>query len=444
MLYLSILHALSRLPLFGLLFRALIPIMANEVFERSFTGNQPLILAQEMKFAGLYQTPWARWTSIMMPDGEVKSLTGLPTTFDSPILMKHELEKEMGDNIRVPLHRDLVALPKHGVQQLEGFEEKPRINHMDVAINTIRTAEKTKEGKIMTQRTKDYALAQRARPALQRHWSRTASTLMWSYAMYNRFSWNILDDTDFDADTTIEAVSHPHIFMAGQGKVSYTSGFPSSDNYETAVGTAIDAMDPASHVLNFALLQQLKAHPIILKIEPITDAFGNDLRLLLVNPRSLITLENDPVFRDLALKPYAGSGVGGSADNPALFGAKYCVEGFAIFPFHTAVFEISTSAGQPVYGPATITDLDSFESHTQDIFGNIILGKGALYGAMGDNMVFIEANRDYMHVHGIAYDIMTGAARADFVNYDDGTQGGELINESSALVFCGAPALDFS
>ena len=418
--------------------------MANEVFERSFTGNQPLILAQEMKFAGLFQTPWGRFTSLMSPDGEVKSLTGTPATFDSPIMIKHELGREMGDVMRIPLHRELKALPKHGLQQLEGFEEKPTINHMDVAINTIRTAEKTKEGKIMVQRTKDYQLAVKARPALQRHWSRTSSTLIWSYAMYNRFSWNILDDSDFDADTTIEAVSHPHIFVAGQGKVSYSSGAPSSDNYETAVGTAITAMDPASHVLNFALLQQLKAHPTIMKIEPITDAFGNDLRLLMVHPRSLITLENDPIFRELNMKPYAGSGTGGSQDNPALFAAKYCCEGFAIFPFQTAVFEISVSGGQPVYGPATIVDLDSFESHTENIFGNIVLGKAALYGAIGDNMVFIEANRDYDHVNGLAYDIMMGAARADFVNYDDGTQGAELINESSALVLCGAPALDFS
>jgi hypothetical protein len=423
--------------------------MANNVFNRSFTGNQALILAQQMKFQGLYQTAWGKWTSLANDQGEVESLTGKPMTTSSPLIMKSELERAMGDKMKVPLHRSLNQLPRIGNQQLEEHEEKPTINHMEVPINTLRHAEKTKEGKMMVQRTKDYQLAKKARPALQRHWGRTSNALMWSYAMYNRFSWNVLADTDLWAgDSTVEAVSHPHTYVAGYGKVSYTvsgSGYPSSDEYETEIGLRINNMDPSSHVLNFSLLQQLKADPAILKIEPIADTFYGDLRLLLVHPRQLITLENDSVFRDLVKSSNAGSGRGGAMDNPMLAGAKYCVDGWAIFPFQTSVFGVTLdSSTLPVYGPSTISNLNSFEDYSSyDKFGAIVLGMGAMYGAMGSQMEFIESNRDYFHVHGLAYDIIAGCARADFVNYEDGTQGAQLVNESSAVVITGAPALNF-
>jgi hypothetical protein len=409
------------------------------IFEHSFTGNYPVVKAQQMVFEALKEFFWGPFAQFNTPKRAPISDKNRPRPTNSPIVIHWELQRKSGDMIEIPVHRQLKQLPQTGKSQLAGHEERPKINFAQVPIMLQRHAELPQDSSMSTQVNKDLRLLENTRPALMQHYARCEEYLGASYAMYYGYSWGILNDSWFSAETKIAASSHPHIYVAGQGKVSYSGGYPGTAGYETAVAAAINAVGP-SHRFDYGFLQALKADPQIRKIPMIIMNNNNPLRLLIAHPWQIVDLENDSTFNNIVAQAMVGKY---AASNPYLIAAKYIAAGCAIYESDTAVWPVRVTSSLPDFGPATITDLDSFEDYSSDTkFAAIILGNNAIFKAIGSPMEYKRRTDDYGELVGIAYALIHGYSRGDFWNRDDGTTGQYLINNSSALAitYAAAPA----
>lgn len=415
--------------------------MANNVYERAFSGNQAKILAELMKFESLDLHIWGKLAKFNTYEGRPVTQNRIPEVTDNVVTIHNELSRNMGDTIKVPMHRLLVNMPTVGKDQMAGYEEEPKINHTVAAIDIVRHAEKPQDGIMSTQTTKDYRLLMNTKPALLRHYSQVEEYLGCTYAMYNGFSYNVLNSSRFASHATITAISHPHVFVAGYGKVSYgTSNYPGTSGYEDEIGTRIGGV-MASHVFNTSFLRGLKAYRNIQRIKPVIMANGNKVRLIFAHPYQIATLEADDLFNASAATLYAQQMV---KDNPMLFGVKYVWAGFAIFETDTAVWPVSVSGGDPVWGVSSPDSLDDYTAYTDyNKFAGMVLGAGALVKAFGQRFEFKRRMDDYEEIIGIAYRSVEGYARGDSWNDDDATRGQYVINDGSAIfiTYAGQPAL---
>lgn len=414
--------------------------MANLIFENSFEGNDEVKLANKMNFETLKRFLWGKWAGYTTPKGkQVRFGDGVePMPVEAPLIIHRELMQREGDIIKVPMLRKLDNLPKHGNDQLEGFEEKFKVSWLHGAVENTRHAVLQKEGAMSSQTTKTLLVLERSKPALRDHYTRFLNASC-SYAMYWGHSYQVLTgSTRYSGSTKITAVSHPHFFTAGAGKVGYSGGNPSSSGYETAVATAIDAVG-SSDVFDMALISDLKTSEYIQKIDPLITKDGNFFRIIIAHSWQIAQLEADPNFKSHTQSVLVQAM---AKDNPMIAGAKYFIHGFAIFESDTAVWPVSTSGGAPVYGPSSITTLSSFETYSGATkFGAIVLGSSALALVQASGMRFIGEGSDYGARKGLGYEIIDGVSRGDFWNRDDGTLGddGKMINQSSAIVVTYSP-----
>lgn len=413
--------------------------MANAIYSHSFSGNHPKALARKMMFESLKRFFWGKFAKFNTPDGKPVKPGTEPNTISSPIVMQNELQRMGGDILEIPIHRNLSNLPTVGNDQMEGHEEEPKVNFAKVPIDIMRHAEKPQDGSMSTQRNKELRLLENTRPALLRHYARAEEYLGASYALYKGYSYNILQGGNFSSDSYIGSsyTDHPHIYAAGDGKVSYSGGYPGTSGYQTAVGTAISGLG-ASDVFDTGFLQALKADPQIQRITPIIMNDGNALRLIVAHPWQIASLEADSNFQSTINSAMAQQY---AKNNPLLVGCKYIYAGFAIFESDTAVWPVSQSAGIPVYGYSSLSSLNTFEDYSSyTAFGAFVLGDNALFKAIGSGMEFKKREADYGELIGIAYRIIQGYARGDYWNRDDGTTGQYINNDGSALLLTYAAA----
>ena len=412
--------------------------MANNVYERAFTGNQAKILAGQMKFESLDMHIWGKLAKFNTPDGKPVQANRVPTVTDAVVVVHNELNRAMGDTIKIPMHRLLDNFPTVGKDQMAGFEEEPKINHAVVPIDIVRHAEKPQDGIMSTQTTKDYQLIKNTKPALLRHYSTVEEYQGATYGMYNGFSRNILVSSRFASHATITAISHPHVYVAGYGKVGYgAANFPGTANYETEIGTRVSGVG-AGHIFDTDFLRGLKAHRNIRRIPPVIMSNGNKLHLIFAHTYQIATLEADTLFNSSAATIYAQNAM---KDNPMLHGAQYVWGGFAIFPTDTAVWPCSVSGGDVVWGVASPTVLSDYTAYSSsNTFAGFVLGSGALFKAFGSRIEFKRREDDYGEIVGIAYRSVEGYARGDFWNDDDGTRGASVINDGSAVFITYAQA----
>lgn len=400
--------------------------------ERSFTGNVPIILASQMKWEVLKAHFWGKFAKFNAPKKQVIIRPGNdPKPIQSPIVMQHELKRKAGDELKIPMLRNLTSLPKIGREQLENYEEDQYINHATVPLDILRNAVIPQEYSMDTQITKDYKLLQNAKPQLLRNYAEAEEFLGCGYALYYGYSYNILESSRFSGDSRITAVSHPHVFVVGNGKVDYTAGYPGTADYETALGTAINNLTDAN-TMSTAVLDALRASETVQKIDPLIMHDGNPMWLLVLHPYQLKDLESDDTFLKLTSRAYTQDYI---KNNPYLVGCKHIYGGFAIFTSDTAVWPVTVSGGDPVWGPSTISNFSSFKSYSSDTaFAAILLGNNALFKAVGSGMTFKKRMADYDEIKAIAYRILEGYSRADYWNEDDGTAGQYLQNNGSALI----------
>ena len=408
--------------------------MANNVLERSFTGNKPKILASQMKWKSLGSHFWGRFAKFNAPGNQVAVHPGNdPKPVESPVVLQHELEKSSGDVMMIPCMRNLDGLPVYGRTQLEGAEEDQKMNFATVPIDLIRWGVKPVEGIMSEQTTKEYRLLERAYPQLQRHYAEQEEFLQMTYALHYGFSRNILLSSRFTGNTqNIKAISHPNIFIIGQGRVESSGVLPGATAYENLVAAGIDAINN-SNVMSVAVLDAMHSEEQVRMTTPLIMKDGNPFWLWVMPPYMIKDLEADDKFRAMAAATLAQNY---AKENPFIVGAKYFQSGFAIFDSSTVCWPMTTASNLPIYGVANPTKLSDFRSYsTGTKWTSHILGSNAIFKAYGRALEFKKRMADYEEIKAIAYRTVEGASRGDFWNEDDGTRGDAIINDGSIEVY---------
>jgi hypothetical protein len=332
----------------------------------------------------------------------------------------------------VPCMRNLDALPVYGRTQLEGREEEQTMNFATVPIDLIRHAVKPQSDSMQAQTTKDYNLLQKAEPQLQRHYAEQEEFLQMSYAMYYGFSRNILLSGRFTGNSqNIKAISHPHIYIVGQGKVESTGVYPGTTAYENLVAAGVDAINSGNKI-SVSFLDALGQEEQVRMTTPMILKDGNPFWFLVLHPYQIKDLEADDKFRAIQaaamVQNYA-------KDNPFIVGAKYFSSGMAIFDSSTVCWPVTTASSLPIYGVTSPTKLSHFRNYgAYTAFCGILFGSNAIFKAYGQALQFKKRMADYEELIGIAYRTVEGASRGDFWNEDDGTRGESIVNDGSALI----------
>jgi len=405
--------------------------MADTTYGHTFSGNFPKVMFRKAFLQAVKAGFWGKFGKFTTPNMKPVSPKNTPNPVSAPIVIQHELEKQKGDMLEIPIHRNLNDLPRLGDQQAKDHEERQTVNFAHVPIELWRHGALPVDGS-MSKLRNEVDLVKFAKPALQNHYVRTSEYLGATYSLLYGYSYNTITSGAFAAET-YHGIStlHPHIFTAGSGKVGYGSGYPGNAGYETLVATDVAAVG-AADVFDTNFLDALKADDTIQKIKPIVMNDGNPMRLLVIHPYQAYTLSQDTKFRELVASTMAQAY---AKDNPLLIGCKYVYEGFAIFVSDTAVQQCSSDGTTATFGPSTITNLDSFESYTSaTMFAAFVIGDNALFKGIGGSYEYRKRTDDYGEVEGIIWRAIEGYSRADFWNRDDGTTGQYLINESSAIL----------
>lgn len=413
--------------------------MANALYQHSFSGNYPVLVSRKMQHETIREIFWGKFGKFTTKGEVPVNQKNRPSPVSSPIAFHYELKNKSGELIEVPMLRQLKQAPRVGEQDVEGHEEEMKLNIKQVPVELMRSGAVPQYSTIGTQVNRDMMLLKNAKPALQGHYARSMNHLLCSYAMYYGYSWNVLASDRWSGDSKISAQHHPHIYIAGQGKVPYdgTSGYPGTAAYNQEAGTMINALT-ASDVLNMSFLQYLKTSPAVLKIPRIQMKDGNPLWIMIAHPWQIKSLEDDAKFRELANATKAQAY---AKENPLLYGCQYVAAGFAIFSSETSVWPVRVASSVPQYGPSNFQhgsdptgDLDSFESYaSDDAFAGFIIGSNALSLAIASRLGFAKAEFDYGQKVGVEYHQIIGAARSDYHNREDGSTGQYLINDSSAI-----------
>jgi len=412
------------------------------LLERSFTGNKPKILASQMKWKSLGRHFWGKFAKFTAPGDQVVVNPGNdPHPVESPVVLQHELERSQGDVMMIPCMRNLDGLPVYGKTQLEGREEEQKMNFATIPIDLIRWGVRPVDGSMSEQTTKDYRLLELAYPQLQRHYAEQEEFLQMTYGLHYGFSRNILLSTRFTGNTqNIKAISHPNIFIIGQGRVASAGVYPGTTAYENLVAAGIDAINNGNR-MSVAVLDAMASDEQVRMTAPLIMKDGNPFWMWVMPPYMIRDLEADDKFRNMSASVLAQNY---AKDNPFIVGAKYFQSGFAIFDSATVCWPLSTASSLPVYGvvsPTKLSDFRSYASYTS--WSSHILGQNAIFKGYGRPLEFKKRMADYDEIQAIAYRTIEGASRGDFWNEDDGTRGDAIVNDGSIEVFgyAAAPSL---
>lgn len=297
-----------------------------------------------------------------------------------PILQKTELGKSGGDNIIVPLLRQLTGTAATGVTNMTAttYEEAVDFWSFKVWIETIRHAAGW-DGKVSAQRNK--FLNKKIVSSLLADWMAKQMDNAIFYALYYGFSSHIITECGQSATT------HPNSYFGGDA-------------------TSQDSVD-STDTFGVSVLERMAVWATDNNINPIK-IDGEEGFVALIHPYQLHSLRQDTLWREAQLH----ANVRGMK-NQIFSGADGMYAGIYI---HTT---------KGVSNPAsTVSDYENKRVA-------ICLGAHAVARAVGQRPELIASDTtDYQRLSLWAIDAIFGDARADYIS-DDGES--TKLNQSSSL-----------
>jgi hypothetical protein len=421
--------------------------MANNLQTVAYTGNYPLLLARQMRMEALKSQFWGKMAKYTSKNGKfVRNVEEVGAVLGAPIVMHNELQKQSGTAMQVPMLRQLVNMPKYTGQQLVGHEEDIKGNHATVHVDIFRHAVRPQDTEMGTPATKSLQLLQKSRPLLQSHYSRVHEHLGVNHAFYYGYSWNVIKGTSYASNPYAKPVKtyHPHIYTAGGGKVTYSNGYPGTPGYTASLVTAIQAITD-SHVFDTQFLDFLASDQQIKMIPPLSTKDGVQYRGIVAHPWQIKTLRDDQAFREVQAQAWIQNR---AKDNPYLIGASYYWNGFVIYEHDSPTWPVNIEGSDtPVFGafvggdPISLKAFDNYEEYNgipNTRFAGIVFGDNAMFRANASEIEFIQETFDYKSIIGVGYRQLTGYARGDYWNLDDGEAGQYVINDGSAIFITAA------
>lgn len=273
----------------------------------SYTSRaNPNLLAQKMYLQQWRDHPFGRWvapeyvklrgTDTSLP---VQPLPGEAKHVGAPIEVFEDFVKYGKTDLSIPVRVRLTGDPVHGDSPLKGTGERISVAWRNVKINYTRKAVTPPTGTSL-QIIKQYAdkIAFDAADQL-RIWLNDYHPGNFILTMCAGASADLINPSSLGG-RAVGIVSHPNFYVAGSGKVSYSGGRPGTAGYEGAVESALNGLSGAAaeDKMSLALVRNLRAEAVRLKIQPIGLKAGLRRYIMWIKDSQWNQLQTDADFKD--------------------------------------------------------------------------------------------------------------------------------------------------
>ncbi|GEM_PF-3751943 len=401
--------------------REFVTIVETEMREQMYYGS---------RFSELIGMNFAK---TMGRDKEVKSLGPgqTETLVGAPIESVKGFKDRSGLFMEIPFISRLKELPGAlGNAPLKGTEETDQYSFLTVPINRWRKSYAPPMG-MQRQATKSWRayLWERARPKLTQYIQDFMPSNYLS-ALHFGASREIVAPTTAQG-RGITPISHPNMFGAGVGQVSYSGGRPGSAGYETSVETMINTVNSTATQFKMsvgALRDFIQSLPE-LKLKPLSSKKGRPLYPVFMLPTVFTQIRASDDY-----KAYVQSLRGMVMDeHPLAHLGEAIIDGALIITDITLWYAYSAAMGvdsgiaaaAPEYGPrpTAAERVRGFKTgNTIDRLDNgnvactFALGETALLMATGEEVTFHEQIEDYDGVQGTGIDTIKSVVRGETFN----------------------------
>lgn len=379
------------------------------------------------------------------------------TPTDDPIQIFEEFSgKEGGTSMMIPVKQTIKPRPVLGDDQLLLKGARNKFIYETIRINQVRQAVNVKAGNFNEQIIKLYVndLMNQAQPQLQDWFRRYLNTSVIKRGFVEGRSYELTAPAPFGR--AIAKVSHPNMYVAGNGFVSYSAGLPGTANYETSVETALNTLG-AGDEISLELLRHVgNMLPRQKRLLPSVITSQGEYFICILTPAQVSQLQKDPDW--LKITQYVLPREQDPKTNWILNGRVGCAWNMLFYTdiqgwgAHTNAnpnnWLTAPSAGSPAYGVEDIgTDfpdimgLDDSDYQIACILG----GGGALNVGIAKRIGFTAEELDHANIKEVGANMMIGAERADQYDTDNQTGAGAsafIENTSSALLVTHSPALN--
>lgn len=363
------------------------------------------ILNEKLRREAWYGTFWHPFV------GEVKVIDNpsgepLRTPSGSPVERLDGFTGQGRDNMLIPFRRRLTGPPVFGDTVAKGTGEVRTFNWLRTYINQTRKVVVAQSGAMSDLRAKKLLLRQNARPDLSDWWAQYLNQELFR-SLYEGLTSNLSASKNYDALGVYKRY-HPNIYV-NDGAVLTVVGTEKQFTTAAQMDTGVTAADTN---LTVAILRALRVKCMQLKIPQIVTESGFKFWVLVCHPQSLHKLKNDSDYEDAINSAFSTH----RGDHPALKGAVFMMEGFAIFEDIVGIRGWDNAAGG-FYGDDDTNPIDSmFEPTTvTDNYCSIVFGAGAIGLGVVEKLHFRDEVDDFRNVQEVAGIMVFGAGRADYV-----------------------------
>lgn len=346
--------------------------------------------------------------------------------------------KESGTDLQIPIKRRKHGWFVHGDDTLQGKGADSEWVYQTLRVAAVADAINTKRGHFSEQTYKRYKQAiDNARPELGERLSRYINNAMIKYALAYGASYELLRTTA-NGGRGLSAISHPNMYVAGVGWVSYDlatdvyTNLPGTANYEIDVETAINSSGTTSaYQMSTDLVDKMAMYAPMKRIDQPIIIAGNPYYIWVVGSQSKYQLFNDTKFRSLAetVIPREQDPMKNMLINAALCAYKgfLFVEDNQCYGAHTNAnangWLTAPSAGTLGYGPEIISTSATFgiiknrDNSRKQL--SYILGKGALNLGIAKQVEITDENWDHKRKSEMGSNWIAGCELANQFDSDN-------------------------
>lgn len=353
----------------------------------------------------------------------------------------------------IPVKLRLTGMPHHGDTNPVGRAEAYRVAYREVEINQTGKTLSLPVG-MSAQITKQYAQ--------ELILSANADLTEWNSNYWGLGNYNLAMlagyTRDLVAPTTQKGVgksyvSHPNLFTAQGGQVTYAGGRPGTAAYEAAVAAALNGLaNTSSDYMSPAVIRAMVAEAQRKKIAPVEFEKGMELYPIFLKDSQWIQLSNHPDFKEKFQRVMIEV-----AKNPLFNGAYAITDGAVIYPdkelwcAYTTADDANVTADTVEYGPRPTAAERSLgyklgnyieNPDTGNKAGAVLLGAAALSVGIGERLKFTEYEGPHGSSREIGVQYIISGCRNDVYDTDGkitGTANNFYENTSSLVCFTYSP-----
>ena len=370
----------------------------------------------------------------------------LPQPTGMPIEVMREFVSQGREEVIIPTKRILTGPPVGGDSQMEGKEERYKVDYKKVRINAIGHAVNVISGPMSKQRFKLYAkeLFMKGKNDLSDWFSRFFASYLIQLAIFEGRSQNLTAGLEsWPGMKSLSRISHPNLFVAGTGQVAFAAGaytsVPGTVAYETAAAAAFDGLSGiAGEAFSTKIIELMKREAIRKRIPPVMAKGGVKFYPIVIHTAQGYQLRQDTKWQE-----DAQTALPRGWDNPIFNGALGYYDGCVIYEqddlFGVQVDGSNNSVvdanGSVRYGPAiTETDENIFIDHRTPIKLAVLYGSSFLGIGVGQDVRIQDELKDYGRRTNAGGDWIGGAERCDHFDEDGyGGTAGQFYENTSSL-----------